>query len=70
MLTLLIDAQERRDVATTDVVGAYLMADMNDFVLVKLTGESVGIMCTVNPMLEDYRVVDGERKTYIICKTS
>ena len=54
LLTLLIDAQESRDVATADIVGAYLMAYMNDLVLVKLTGESVGIMCTVDKSLSKY----------------
>ncbi len=33
MLSLLIDAQEQHDVATADVVGAYLNAEMLDFVL-------------------------------------
>ena len=33
MISLMIDAKERRDVATADVEGAYLHADMEDFVL-------------------------------------
>jgi len=33
MLSLLIDAQEQCDMATADVVGAYLNAEMLDFVL-------------------------------------
>ena len=41
ILSLLIDAHENRDVATVDVVGAYLIAGMKDHVIVKLTGESV-----------------------------
>ena len=48
MLSLLIDAEEKRDVATADVVGAYLMADMEDKVIVKMTGDAVDIMCKVN----------------------
>ena len=48
LLFLMIDAFEKRDVATADVVGVYLMANMEDFVLVKLTGESVDIMCKVD----------------------
>ena len=39
LLSLMIDAFEKRDVATADVVGAYLIANMDDFVLVKLTGD-------------------------------
>ena len=33
MLTLLVNAKEKRDVATADVEGAYLHADMDEFVL-------------------------------------
>jgi hypothetical protein len=52
MLSLLIDATEHRDVATADVAGAYLHAEMEDFTLLKMEGESVEIMCNV---CEDYR---------------
>ena len=38
MLSLLIDGFEKRDVARADIVGSYLMADMSDFILVKLVG--------------------------------
>ena len=49
MLTLVIDALERRNVATADVARAYLNTDMDDFVLMKLEGEDVNLMCDVNP---------------------
>jgi hypothetical protein len=52
MYTLLVDAKERRDVATADVIGAYLNADMTDFTLIILTGETVDIMLQVD---ESYR---------------
>jgi hypothetical protein len=45
MISLMIDAKEHCDVATADVKGAYLHADMEDFVLLKLVGEAVDIMC-------------------------
>jgi hypothetical protein len=48
MMSLLIDAKERRDVATADVVGAYLHADLKDFTLLKVEGKSVDIMCSVS----------------------
>jgi Reverse transcriptase (RNA-dependent DNA polymerase) len=48
MYTIIIDAKERRDVATADVVGAYLNANMDDFTLMKLTGEAVKIMVQVD----------------------
>lgn len=62
MLSLLIDAREKRDVATADVVGAYLLADMEDYVLVRLTGESVDIMCKVNKEYENFVVEEKGKK--------
>ncbi|KAI2512761.1 Reverse transcriptase (RNA-dependent DNA polymerase) [Fragilaria crotonensis] len=38
MLSIMIDAKEARDVATADVVAAYLKAFMDDFVIMKFTG--------------------------------
>jgi hypothetical protein len=52
--TILIDAKERRDVATADVVGAYLNADMDQFTLMKLTGEAVDIMVSVDNSYADF----------------
>ena len=49
LTTLVIDAQEERFVATADVAGAYLQTLMTDFIIVKLTGQSVRIMCDVLP---------------------
>jgi hypothetical protein len=49
MLTFLIDAFERREVVTADVPGAYLHADMDDFTILKLVGQSVDILCKANP---------------------
>jgi Reverse transcriptase (RNA-dependent DNA polymerase) len=54
MYSILIDAKERRDVATADVVGAYLNADMEDFTLMKLTGEAVNIMVQVNNLYQPF----------------
>ena len=47
-MSLLIDAKEGRDIAVSDVVGAYLLAEMKDHVIVKLTGKAVDVMCTAN----------------------
>jgi hypothetical protein len=47
MYSMIIDAREGRDVATADVVGAYLNADMDSFTLMKLTGQAVEIMLQV-----------------------
>jgi hypothetical protein len=66
MLSLIMDAEERRDVATADVHGAYLRADMIDFTLLKMEGASVDIMCDV---CEDYRkfvcIENGKKALYL-----
>ena len=49
LLTIIIEALENRDVATADVVGAYLKAYMDDFVIMKFVGESVRLLCELNP---------------------
>lgn len=57
VLSLLIDGQENRDIATADVVGPYLIMDMHDHVIVKLTGESVDVMCEVNIKYKNKKVL-------------
>ena len=49
MVIAAIAAKEKRDVATADVAGAYLNAEMDEFVLVKFTGRALEIICEVNP---------------------
>ena len=48
MLSFLIHAEEKGDVAIVNVIGAYLMADMKDKIIVKLTEDAVDIRCKVN----------------------
>jgi hypothetical protein len=62
MLSLLIDAHERRDVATADVAGAYLHANMEDFTLLKMEGESVDIMCSVDKNYTKYVCYENGKK--------
>jgi hypothetical protein len=45
-----------------NVEGAYLHADMEDFVLLKLAGEAVNIMCQVNPKYEKFVVIENRKK--------
>jgi KUP system potassium uptake protein len=68
MASLVIDAFEGRDVAIFDIPGAYLNADMPDdkFVLLKLEGEFVHVMCEVNPEYkEDVRQEHGKPVLYL-----
>jgi Reverse transcriptase (RNA-dependent DNA polymerase) len=54
MYTIMINAKEQRDVATADVVSAYLNADMDQFNLMKITGKTVHIMTQVDNLYNDY----------------
>ena len=62
IITALIDALEGRDVATADITGAYLIANMKDYVLVRLTGESVDIICDVNPTYKKFVTMENGKK--------
>ena len=42
-----------------DVVGAYRLADMDEFVLLKLTGQSVETMCTANDTYTPFVVIEN-----------
>ena len=66
--SLVIDAHEKRAVAIFDVPGAYLNADMPEdkFVILKLEGQFVDIMCKVNPeYLKDVRFEYGKKTLYL-----
>lgn len=62
LLSLLIDAFEKRNVATADITGAYLLAKMKDFVLVKIRGEAVDIICKCNPTYTKYVTYEKGKK--------
>ena len=66
LLSIMIDAKEARDVATADVVGAYLKAFMDDFVIMKFTGESVDILCKMNPSHKRHVVLEGGVKVLYV----
>jgi Reverse transcriptase (RNA-dependent DNA polymerase)/Zinc knuckle len=66
LLSILMDAYEGRDVAIADIAGAYLNAYMPDFVIMKFTGESVDILCEMNPEYEEFVVTEnGVRVLYV-----
>jgi Reverse transcriptase (RNA-dependent DNA polymerase) len=65
-LTILIDANENRDVATADISGAYLHALMRDFVSLRFTGWAVDLLCEVNPEYAPYVVYKGRNNTKVL----
>ena len=54
LLKRIIDAIEGRDVAVTDIKGAYLNAKMKEEVLMKITGKEVKLFCELDPSLEQF----------------
>jgi hypothetical protein len=69
LMSLIIDAFEERDVATADVEGAYLHADMDDFTIMKITSnDHIKILCEVNSEYKQYIEVNeksGQRTLYV-----
>ena len=62
LMSMMIDAWEKRDVASADVVGAYLHVDLEDFTLIKYEGESVDILCAMNPEWTKLVVIENGKK--------
>ena len=61
---MMIDAKEGRDVATTDTLGAYLLAQINHYVLVKLTGTLVETMCIISDTYKQYVTLENGKMYY------
>ena len=66
LTTLAIDAYEGRDLAIVNVTRAYLHAEMpqteSKRVLLKLRGDVVDIMCSVNEEFTPHAVYEGKTK--------
>ena len=61
LLKIIIDAYESQEVATADITGAYLKVFMKDFVLMKFMGETVEILCEMNPKYKEFVVQERIR---------
>lgn len=61
-----MDAHKGRDVATADVVGAYLRADVDEFVIMEFTGESVKILCKMNEKYKRFVVTEGKTRVLYV----
>ena len=63
-----MDAHEERDIATFDIPGAYLHAEMpsDKNVILKLRGHFVDIMCDINGEYRQYvRYEQGKKVLYL-----
>jgi hypothetical protein len=66
MVTIAIDAHEKRDTATADIVGAYLKAYMKDYVIMRFTGVSVDILCEMNPNYRSFVIIENGVKVLYV----
>ena len=66
-LTCLIDAIEKRNVATMDIPGAFMQADMDEEVHMKLEGKMVDILHKIDPKLyTQYTCIEKGKKTLYV----
>ena len=63
MLVLLQSAFEEKKIATANVQAAYLHADMDNFVVIKLQGPIVDILCEMKPEYLKFVVLENGKKT-------
>ena len=66
LLTSIVDAIEGRDVAVTDVKGAYLNARMEEEVLMKITGPEVDLFCEIDQTLASFVVYEKGKKVLYV----
>ena len=66
--TMAIDAAEERHIAIADVTGAFLKADMDKFVLVKLQGPAIEVLLKVNRKRYENFVTKEKKKNVLYIK--
>jgi Reverse transcriptase (RNA-dependent DNA polymerase)/Zinc knuckle len=66
LLTSVIDAREHRDVATVDVPGAFMQADMDDVVYMRLEGVMVDLLVQIDESYTQFVTIEkGKRVIYV-----
>ena len=66
MLSSIIDAKERRDIATVDIPGAFLQADTEDKIHMKLKGKMAELLVRIDPKLYRKNVQEVERGKQVL----
>ena len=65
MLSATIDAMEERDVATVDIPGAFMQADIDEVVHVKFEGEIAEMLVRLDPKMYRQYIKDENGKTVL-----
>jgi hypothetical protein len=58
----MIDAMEKSDVATLDIPGAFMQANIDEEVHIKFDGELIDLLCQVDQSLAQYVAVENGKK--------
>ena len=64
-LTAVIDAMEGREVAVVDIPGAFMQADMDELVHVRLTGKMAELLLEIDPEMYGPYVVKEKGETVL-----
>jgi hypothetical protein len=70
MLSCVIDAMEKRDVATVDIPGAFMQADMDETVHMKMEGKMAELLVRIDPKLyrKHVQLENGKQVLYVELK--
>lgn len=59
--SMAIDVREKRNISISDIVGAHLLAYMNDYILIRLTGERVNTLSGISSRCSKCVTKEGEQ---------
>ena len=60
-LSCVIDALEKREVVILDIPGAFIQADIDEVIHVKLVGELADLLCKVDPTYQQFITYEGKQ---------
>ena len=63
-LSCIMDALEKRNVVTLDIPGAFMPADIDEKIHVKLVGELANLLVKVDPSYQQFITYEGTKKSY------
>ena len=69
MLSCTINAKEGRDIATVDIPGAFMQADMDEIVHVRWEGAMTDLLVKMDPKLYRKYIVKEKGKSQILRRT-
>ena len=65
-ITCIIDAMERRSVTTVDIPGAFMQADIDEKLHIKLEGDIALLLVRIDPSYKQYLKHVGRKQTPVV----